>query len=266
MTARFEELESLLQSLEDDRPVVAYALRRAAEGLRGRGRLTVAAALEGAREFRARFDALQRRLPLPARATEPVRQTAGASAEVLPDVESLPELRRRLEKLWRRERTRQIIAVLRHLHAATPAAVPAVERIRSRADEWETQLEPSLQEAARECDLIRLRDDENPALALVHLVQHRDALSDPEWDACVTLVRGTFGDGVATAVIRGRLILTQELQPATGVAGSRPCGAAAQRATGTEKAYSSCSRPRDGAVKDFDREYALSTTGFQVQR
>lgn len=265
MTANFEELDSLLQSLEDDRTVVAYALRRAAEGLRGRGRLTVAAALEGVREFRARFDALRRRLPPPTRETEPRRPTAGTSAEASGNDESLPELRRRLEELWRRERTRQTIAVLRQLHAATPAAVPAVEHIRSRAAEWELQLDPSVP-AAEECDLIHRRDDENPALALVQLVRHRDALSDPEWDACVTLVRGTFGDGVATAVIRGRLILTPESPPATAVAGSWPCGSEGRRDAGGVESSSSCSRPGDGAVQDFDRECVPSTAEFQVQR
>ncbi len=265
MTVSFEELDSLLQSLEDDRPVVSYALHRAAEGLRGRGPLTVATALEGVREFRARFDALRRRLSPPARETTPGRPTAGAFAEASRDNESLPELRRRLEELWRRERTRRTIAVLRQLHAATPAAVPAVERIRSRVAEWESQLDPS-GPAAEDCDLLHWRDDENPALALVQLVRHRDSLSDPEWDACVTLVRGTFGDGVATAVIRGRLILTPESQPATGVAGSWPCGSGGRRDAGGGESSSSCPRPGDGAVQDFDRECVPSTAEFQVQR
>jgi hypothetical protein len=207
MPATCEQLESLLESLEADRPVVAYALRRAAEGLRGRGGLTLAAAVEGAREFHARFVTLQRRLSSALQESDQNRKRPAEAPPTLAIPESLPELRNRLDWLRKREEFRRTLALLRELRAATPAADPALERIRIRADEWEAELGPWAPEKTTGGELRPQRDDEHPAAALLNLLRDKDQLSDSDWDACVALVRSAFGDGVATAVIRGRLLL-----------------------------------------------------------
>lgn len=221
MPATCEQLESLLEALEADRPVVAYALRRAAESLRGRGGLTLAAAVEGAREFRARFETLQRRLSSALQESDRNRQTPAEAPPTLAIPESLPELRSRLDWLRKREEFRRTLARLRELRAATPAAAPALERIRIRADEWEAELGPWMPEKTTSSAFLSQRDDEHPASALLNLLRYRDQLSDSDWDACVALVRSAFGDGVATAVIRCRLLLPRT-SPAPQVPVPRP--------------------------------------------
>ena len=199
MVATPSKLTEIVNSLDEDRTAIAYALRREAQTLRSDGPLHVDTVLSATGDYVERTEHVARELE------SAFRSDLGVEVDLSNNALPSPAgLRSHVAALEARTQVRRLLTECRSItcNADTLDLTPVHE---CRATVESTIAAAAVEDVPDDLSTERLSD--HPLAHLLRLVSSGEEVTDQDWEQVFESVRAAFGSAIAVAAARGRIRL-----------------------------------------------------------